>query len=187
MESVTNKDIPAKAQPANPVDIGDLNRGMFTYRYRFVQQMTGVTWGTSKRISTYVGNESSSKQSKKIHAATSVSWSINTTLSGRFRDVFVASVGGSWQHTSGFDETLTVNVMPKKRVWLEFKPRVKYIRGEAQKYYITRGSRQNTVITERRNVSTTSPTMITMTLGDKRISVPDGSYIWKEDGNYLSI
>jgi hypothetical protein len=161
-------------------------QGMFTYKYRFVQSTSGTKWGESKRISTYAGNGTSVQQSKSLNASTSISWSINTELSGSYKDAFSASVGSSWDNTSSFSEQFDINVAPKKRVWLEFKPKLKYVTGEVQKYYTTRGPIATTVIEERKSVSSTSPTKVKMTLAGKTFYCPDGAYVWKEDGNYNS-
>lgn len=160
-------------------------KGMFTYKYRFVTRSEGKKWGNNSRISAYACNGTSLQQSKTVSASASVSWGINVYLSGKFKEAFTAKVGYSWSQTSSFSDSLTVNVAPKKRVWLEFKPRLNYINGEAQKYYVSRGPRPTIVIAERKQVSSESPTTVKMNLGDNQIvSCPDGAYIWKEDGNY---
>lgn len=177
---------PSITKPVAIRDNRNTQNGMFTYKYRFVEDSSGTKWGTSKRVSSYAGNSTSVQQSKTINASTSVSWTINTTLSGKFDDAFTASVGSSWQNSSSFSEQFTINVASKKRVWLEFKPRLKYVTGEVQKYYTTRGPLSTTVIEERKSVSSTSPTSVKMTLAGKTFSCPDGAYVWKEDSNYNS-
>ncbi len=189
LENQTDIEVPEESFVPESVEVEDDNglmRGMFTYKYRFVQSSSGTKWGTSKRVSTYAGNGTSVQQSKTLNASTSVSWTINTSLSGKFNDAFTASVGSGWQNTSSFSEQFTINVAPKKRVWLEFKPKLKYVNGEAQKYYTTRGPISTTIIEERKSVSSTSPTQVRMTLAGKSFYCPDGAYVWKEDNNYNS-
>lgn len=160
-------------------------KGMFTYKYRFIKQSEGFTWGTTKRISTYAVNCTNTTQSVSVNAHTSVSWSIDATLSNEFKNAFSSSVGIGWQHTSAFSETLTRKVQPKKRVWIEFQPRLKYVKGEVQKYYIPRGPvNKIPIVVSRKSVYSTSPTTIRVSFGGKNISCPDGVYIWKEDSNY---
>jgi len=159
---------------------------MFTYKYRFITNSHGVVWGDSTRISTYAANATSTQQSKTLSASTNISWTINTTLTGNYKDVFNGAVGANWQNSSGFSETFIVNVAPQKRVWLEFKPKLKYIDGEAQKYFITRGPNKIEVIEESKHVYSTSPVTVNMIIANKKISCPDGAYIWKEDSNYNS-
>lgn len=161
-------------------------RGMFTYKYRFVKSASGTVYGTSQRISTYAGNATSVQQSKELAASASTTWSIDVTLTGKLKEVFEAAVGGSWEDSSSFSESLTVNVAPKKRVWLEFKPLYDYVSGKAEKYYETRGPISTTVVEESKAVYSKSPRTITITLAGKSFKAPDGAYIWKEDSNYNS-
>lgn len=72
----------------------------------------------------------------------SVSWNVNASLSGGYKDAFNAAVGSGWCGTKSFSETLTINVAPHKKIWLEFKPRVNFVNGESQKYYVTRGPKK---------------------------------------------
>lgn len=169
---------------SEPSHSGIAPRGMFTYKYRFVKTASGTTWGDTRRISAYAANETSTKQSKQITASTSVTWGINLSLTGKYKEVFDATVGGNWKYNSSFSEVLTINVPPKKRVWLEFKPKLRYIKGEAQKYFKTRGGKPKIIIQDRQKVSSTSPVTVKMNLGGKNIYCPDGVYVWKEDGNY---
>lgn len=157
--------------------------GMFTYKYRFIKSSSGTKYGKTRRITEYLKNQTSTLQSKSVTGSTSVAWTIDTNLTGKYKDAFEGSVGIGWQKSSSFSQTLIVNVPAKKRVWLEFQPAIRYVKGEVQKYYVTRGPRKTTVIESRKAVYSTSPKTITMTLGGKTFKAPDGAYIWKEDKN----
>lgn len=154
--------------------------GMFTYKYRFVTKSSGTKYGASNRITQYLKNETNTKQSMSVEASTSVSWGIDVSLSGEFKDAFEASVGGNWKKTSSFRETLNVDVPAKSTVWLEFKPLLNYVNGEAQKYYVTRGPVKTTIIESRKSVYSTSPRHISINIGKKSIMGPDGMYVWKQ-------
>jgi len=158
--------------------------GMFTYKYRFVKSRSGTVYGKPERITNYLRNQTSVSQSMSISAYTQKTWSIDTTLTGKYKDAFSAAVGAGWQNTSTFTTELTVNVPSKRRVWLEFQPRYQYVKGEVQKYYVTRGPRKVMVIQERKAVYSKSPKTVNVKLGKKRTKGPDGIYTWKEDRNY---
>lgn len=158
--------------------------GMFTYKYRFVKTSSGTVYGKKERITNYLKNQTSVSQSMSISAYTQKTWSINTTLTGKYKDTFSAAAGAGWQNTSTLSMELNINVPSKRRVWLEFQPRYNYVRGEVQKYYVTRGPKKVTVIQERKPVYSKSPKTINVTLGRKRSKGPDGIYTWKEDRRY---
>ena len=68
-----------------------------------------------------------------------------------------------------------------KKLWLEFKPLLRYVSGKSQKYFIPRGpGSKRPVVVESKNVYSTSPKSISMTLGDKTFTATDGVYVWKE-------
>lgn len=113
----------------------------------------------------------------------SVSWNVNASLSGGYKDAFNAAVGSGWCGTKSFSETLTINVAPHKKIRLEFKPRVNFVNGESQKYYVTRGPKKVTVVESSKKVYSESPRTVTMQLGDKNVKCPDGMYVWKESNN----
>ena len=156
-------------------------RGPFTYRYRFVKESSGTKYGRSKRISNYLENRSSQTQNLQTSVSCSTSWYINTSLSGQFKKVFEASVGASWSRTSSFSQTITMNVGANKKMWLEFKPLLRYVSGKSQKYFIPRGPvKMKPIIVESKDVYSTSPKSISMTLGNKTFTGTDGAYVWKE-------
>ena len=119
----------------------------------------------------------------EVSVSASVSWNINASLSGGYKDAFNAAVGSGWCGTKSFSETLTINVAPHKKNWLEFKPRVNFVNGESQKYYVTRGPKKVTVVESSKKVYSESPRTVTMQLGDKNVKCPDGMYVWKESNN----
>lgn len=162
----------------------DQIQGMFRYKYRFVKKSSGTKNGKSRRISNYLKNRTSKTQSMTVTGSTTQKWTISANLTGKYKKVFLSSVGASWQLNCGFTESLTVKVPPKKRVWLEFQPKYKYIKGESQKYYVTRGTTKKKIIEHKESVYSTSPKKITMSLGGSNFQGPDGTYTWMQDNNY---
>lgn len=155
--------------------------GPFTYKYRFIKESSGTRYGNSKRISNVLENRSSQTQKLQTSVSSSTSWSINTSLSGKFKQAFEATVGGTWANTSRFSQTITMSVGPNKKMWLEFKPLLRYVSGKSQKYFIPRGPVNKTpVVVESKYVYSTSPRSISMTLGNKTFTGTDGVYVWKE-------
>ena len=74
-----------------------------------------------------------------------------------------------------------MNVGPHKKMWLEFKPLLRYVSGKSQKYFIPRGPvKKITVVEESKSVYSTSPRNISMTLGGKTFTGTDGAYLWRE-------
>ena len=65
----------------------------------------------------------------QITVSSSTVWTINTSLSGKFKEVFEAQVGGSWSKNSSFSQSITANVGPYKRLWIEFSPLIRYVYG----------------------------------------------------------
>jgi len=155
--------------------------GPFYYKYRFVRERSGQIYGPSRRISTYLENTTSERQSLSTNVRSSTTWTINTSLTGGFMEAFKLSVGGSWSSGSSFSQTISMNVGPKKRMWLEFKPLIRYVSGKAQKYFIPRGPINNRpIVVESRSVYSTSPVSVYMRLGDRFFMATDGAYIWRE-------
>lgn len=74
-----------------------------------------------------------------------------------------------------------MNVGPNRKMWLGFKPLLRYVSGKSQKYFIPRGPvNKKPVVVESKNVYSTSPKNISMTLGNKTFTGTDGVYVWKE-------
>ncbi|MFR5073708.1 MAG: hypothetical protein ACLTDS_16970 [Bianqueaceae bacterium] len=67
---------------------------------------------------------------------------------------------------------------------MNFSPRYRYVRGKAQKYYVTRGPIKTTVVEESKAVYSKSPKKIKVNINGKTTDGPDGIYIWKEDNKY---
>ena len=155
--------------------------GPFYYKYRFVKEHSGIKYGTSKRISNYLENRSSQPQRLQTNVSSSTSWQINASLTGKYKEVFEASIGGGWSNTSSFSQSIVMNVGPHKKMWLEFKPLLRFVSGKSQKYFIPRGPfRKRIVVMESKHVYSTSPRSVTIELGNKKFSGTDGVYIWKE-------
>ena len=159
-------------------------KGAFRYKYRFVKTASGSVYGSRERITPYLKNSTSVTQSMSVSANKSIGWSIDASLSGGYKTAFNAAVGASWQNTATISCELTVNVAPKKRTWLEFSPRYRYVCGKAQKYYVTRGPIKTTVVEESKAVYSKSPKKIKVNINGKTTDGPDGIYIWKEDNKY---
>ena len=142
---------------------------------------SGKIYGTSKRISNYLENRTSQRQNLSASVRSSTTWTINTALTGGFNDAFKLSVGGSWSANSSFSETITMTVGPNKKMWLEFRPLIRYVSGKAQKYYIPRGPiNKRAIVVESKAVYSTSPETIYMRLGDRSFMATDGAYVWRE-------
>ena len=155
--------------------------GPFHYKYRFIKESSGKIYGTSKRISNYLENRTSQRQNLSASVRSSTTWTINTALTGGFNDAFKLSVGGSWSTNSSFSETISMNVGPNKKMWLEFRPLIRYVSGKAQKYYIPRGPiNKRAIVVESKSVYSTSPETVYMRLGDRSFMATDGAYVWRE-------
>lgn len=164
-------DINAEIEPCGP----------FYYKYRFVKEYGGQRYGNTKRISNYLENRTSQRQNLSTSVSSSTTWTINTVLTGEFKKVFKASVGASWSSNSVFSQTITMNVGPHKRMWLEFRPLIRYVSGKVQKYYIPRGPLyKRPIVVESRSVYSTSPKSVYIRLGNKSFVATDGAYIWRE-------
>lgn len=172
-ESISSVDLPIEdeIEPCGP----------FHYRYRFVKESSGVKYGPQRRISNPLENYSSETQQMQITASSRTDWTINTSLSGKFKEVFEAQVGGSWSKNSSFSQTITANVGPYKRMWIEFRPIIRYVSGKSQKYFIPRGPvPKRPIVVESKSVYSTSPRSVYVTLGNQRFMATDGVYVWKE-------
>lgn len=155
--------------------------GPFHYRYRFKLKSRGTRYGVQKRISNYLENRTTEKQQMTIGINATTSWSINASLTGKFKEVFNAAVGASWQDSSTISQTLVINVAPKSRVWMEFRPRLRYVSGRTEKYYIPRGPiSKRPVVVESKAVYSTSPRTIIVQLDTGSFRGTDGAYVWKQ-------
>jgi hypothetical protein len=180
-ELVEQSDLDVDTEVEPDVDTGVEPCGPFYYKYRFIKKRSGRIYGTSRRISNYLDNTSSQNQSLSTNVRSSTTWTINTSLTGGFMEAFKISVGGGWSSNSSFAQTISMNVGPKKRMWLEFKPLVRYVSGIAQKYYIPRGPINNRpIVVESKSVYSTSPVSVYMMIGDRFFVATDGAYVWKE-------
>lgn len=88
-------------------------RGLFSYKYRFVTSKSGTRNGRTVRITNYMANETSTKQRRTISASTSVNWTIDAKLTGKFKSAFEGSVGASWTKGSSFSDTFNFDIPPK--------------------------------------------------------------------------
>lgn len=160
---------------------GIQTRGAFSYKYRFITLKSGTRYGPTVRITNYMANETSTMQRRDISAVASINWTINTNLTGMFKSAFESSIGTSWTKGSSLSDTFSFNIPPHKKVWLEFTPKLRYVEGESQKYFIPRGpGPKPIIIQERKKVSSTSPKTVNITINEKTVKAPDGVYTWKQ-------
>lgn len=155
--------------------------GAFQYKYRFVKEKSGTKYGSEKRISNFLENRTSQLQQLDLQMETSTSWSINISLTGKYKEAFDASVGSGWANTSSFSQGISVNVAPQKKAWVEFKPLLRYVSGKVEKYYIPRGPvNKIPVIVESKSVYSTSPKNIQVKFQEATFKATEGAFIWKE-------
>lgn len=158
---------------------------LFLYDYKFVKKSSGVTYLKEVRLTNIFRNETSLPQQVKYRVKDKISWSLSTKLESNFYNAFITSVGSDWKKTSSLNVEETINIAPHKVVWMSFKPRVRYISGEVQKYYIPRSPGfTKPVIRERKSLYSTSPRTIRNIIGGHYYNVPDGMYVWKESKAY---
>lgn len=154
--------------------------GIYRYQYRFTQQDKGTTWGKSQRISPYYANDTSISQSHSLEVTSSVSSYHHKPLANNFLTAFEDIIGKGWITSVHFSEKHQITVAPKKCVWIEFKPKLNYVRGEIEKYYIPYHTKQPIVV-EKQPIFSTSPSIVTTNTEPKKYPYPEGAFIIKED------
>lgn len=158
--------------------------GMFTYKYRYVESKhTNDVARTDlkKNITNKLTNQSSVEQSYDLRLSVSQSWTINGSVTGKYKDAVTGQLGGNWGKSYSKDETLHVKIAPGKTVQVQFVPIMDKSVGEAQKYYIPRGGLyKNPIIEKRVAVTTYNPKFTTCKVGIFNMKTVYGAYIWVE-------
>lgn len=161
--------------------------GAFRYKYRFVpDDMEGTkVYGSYSIISNAWCNATSVAQTATVAFTATASWSVNPTLTGKFKEAVELAIGAEWgkEYTKGISHE--IHVEPKKRVWLQYRPEYILHSGESQKYYITRGT-GILIVEETQDVNVREAYMVNVTMDDKTYELPAGAYIWCEDSDYMA-
>lgn len=161
--------------------------GAFSYKYRFLPDENDGTkvYGSYSIISDPWGNATSVQQSATISFTATSSWSVNCTLTGKYKEVVEGAIGGDWGKEYTVETSHEQNVAPKKRVWLQYRPEYILHSGQAQKYYITRGTGILIVETSK-DVDIREAYMRNVTMNGKTYELPAGAYVWCEDSDYMN-
>ncbi len=153
--------------------------GIYRYQYRFTQQDKGTTWGKCERVSPYYANDTSTSQSHSLEVTSSVSYYHHKPLANNFLTAFEDIIGKNWITSVHFSQKHQLTVSPNKCVWIEFKPKLNYVQGTIEKYYIPYHTKKP-IITEKQPVFSTSPSTITINTKQATSTDPEGAFIIKE-------
>lgn len=153
--------------------------GIYRYQYRFTQQDKGTTWGKCERVSPYYANDTSTSQSHSLEVTSSVSYYHHKPLANNFLTAFGDIIGKNWLTSVHFSQKHQLTVAPNKCVWIEFKPKLNYVQGTIEKYYIPSHTKKP-IITEKQHVFSTSPSTITINTKQATSTDPEGAFIIKE-------
>lgn len=160
-------------------------RGSFHYKYRYLESKhTDDVERTEleKTVTNKLKNTSSTEQSYGLELSVSQSWTVSPSVSGSYEDAIKAELGGSWGKTYTKSESFTVNIAPKKTLWVTFIPIMDKSEGKVQKYYIPRGGLSKDPIVEKSyNVVTYSPQYLTSKMGPFTFKSVYGVYVWHEE------
>lgn len=162
-------------------------QGAFSYKYRFVpDSKDGTTvYGSYSIISDPWGNNTSLTQKATIAFTAKSSWSVNCTLTGKYKKAVEGSVSGDWSKEYSVSISHEQNVAAKKRVWLQYRPEYILHSGKAQKYYITRGT-GILIVESSQDVDIREAYTRNVTMGGKTYNLPAGAYVWCEDSDYMN-
>lgn len=159
-------------------------RGPFHYKYRYLEsKRTNDVERTEleKTVTNKLRNTSSTQQTYTLNLSVSQSWTISPSVTGNYEDAVKATLGGSWGKSYSKSESLSVNVKPKKTVWVTFVPIMDKSVGKAQKYYIPRGGVSKDPIVEKSyDVTTYNPKYLTSKIGPFTMKSVYGVYVWHE-------
>ena len=153
--------------------------GIYRYQYRFIQQDKGTTWGKCERVSPYYANDTSISQSHSLEVTSSVSWYHHKPLTNNFLIAFEDIIEKDWMTSVHFSQKQQLTVSPNKCVWIEFKPKLNYVQGTIEKYYIPSHTKKPIII-EKQPVFSTSPSTITTNTKQATPTYPEGAFIIKE-------
>lgn len=160
-------------------------RGPFHYRYRYRESSSRKNVDRNeleRTVTNKLKNNSSSQQSYVLKLSVSQGWTVSPSVDSKYKDVITAKLGGSWGKTYSITDSFTVNVKPRKTLWVTFVPIMDESKGKVQKYYIPRGGiSKDEIIVKSTNVVTYNPKYLTVPIGRliKTKSVY-GTYIWHE-------
>lgn len=174
-------------EPAAIVD-GELDpTGAFSYEYRFLPDANDGTkvYGSYSIISDPWGNATSLEQTASFTFTATSAWSVNCTLTGKFKDAVELAIGGDWSEEYSATVSHEQTVAPKKRVWLQYKPEYILHSGKAQKYYVTRGT-GILIVEESKDVDIREAYMRQVSMGGHTYNLPAGAYVWCEDSDYMN-
>ncbi|PYE47853.1 hypothetical protein HUB98_24495 [Paenibacillus barcinonensis] len=121
------------------------------YYWRYIQTtfkpavpMTSLT----KRISTYVYNETLDPAKRTISSSTSQTWSANFGLSFQHKKAVSTTLGGSWSKTTSFADVTESTVRARHMSWAEFTPIMDKSFGYLNEIYSFNGSVRTKKYTE---------------------------------------
>lgn len=160
-------------------------RGPFHYKYRYRESSNRKNVERTeleKTVTNKIRNDSSSQQSYQLSLSVSQSWSVSPSVEGKYKDAIKAKLGGSWGKSYSKTDSFTINVKPRKTVWVTFIPIMDESKGKVQKYYIPRGGlSKDEIVVKSTNVVTYNPKYLTVPIGKfiKTKSVY-GVYVWHE-------
>lgn len=159
-------------------------RGSFRYKYRYLESKhTNNVERTEleKTVTNKLKNTTSTQQTYTLNLSVSQSWSISSSVTGKYKDAVKATLGSSWGKTYSKSESLSVKVKQGKTVWVTFIPIMDKSVGKAQKYYIPRGGISDKPIVEKSyNVITYNPKYLTSKIGIFTMKSVYGVYVWHE-------
>ena len=158
--------------------------GAFKYQYRYVEskRTNNVKRTDLKRnVTNELTNYTSTTQSYQLTLNVSQSWTINSGVTGKYKDAVTTALGGEWGKSYSKSESLHINIEPGKTVQVQFVPIMDKSVGVSQKYYIPRGGMSSKPIIEKSvSVTTYNPKYTTCKIGPFTMKSVYGAYIWIE-------
>lgn len=158
--------------------------GAFKYQYRYVEskRTNNVKRTDLKRnVTNELTNYTSTTQSYQLTLNVSQSWTINSEVTGKYKDAVTTALGGEWGKSYSKSESLHINIEPGKIVQVQFVPIMDKSVGVSQKYYIPRGGMSSKPIIEKSvSVTTYNPKYTTCKIGPFTMKSVYGAYIWIE-------
>jgi len=74
------------------------------------------------RISQYVYNYTQDNVIRSVEASTTQSYTVNISLTTEKRAAFTATLGGSWSSSASYSDSITCQINPGYKSWIEFTP-----------------------------------------------------------------
>jgi len=156
--------------------------GSVKYGHYYVETSNGKSNGSTVRVMPYAKSTTSTTQAMDVSLSASSSWSINSSITGKWKDAVTASPGSSWTKTYSASITVRLSVAPRKTGWVESTPSMQYSIGCVERKFWDRTHRK-WIILSAKSVTAYSPLQITASFGGKTFKSPDGTYIFKEKNN----